>query len=288
MSSLPDIPLPKGVNLEYEAKRIKNIAENKAMLKKLLSDLEGMPGIPKQPKPVLKKSPKAQKSFSNEPVRRRNPNRVARSMRSPPLTRSQQKRKYDDIDDEEDTKQPKSRLLIRFPGMMKKKRHGSGSSDDDDSVGDNKFEIFDTSPESSPVKRRRAVKLECKSVEEITDEDLENVAEHVREKVYNSEYGTTCHQCRQKTLDMKTICRAESCFGVRGQFCGPCLRNRYGEDAKTCLKDPEWFCPPCRGDCNCSFCRKKKGRHATGILIHLAKHSGFNSVREYLESLASV
>lgn len=50
--------------------------------------------------------------------------------------------------------------------------------------------------------------------------------------------GTTCHQCRQKTIDMKTVCRAEDCQGVRGQFCGPCLRNRYGEDVRAALKDP--------------------------------------------------
>ncbi|XP_033114449.1 cell division cycle-associated protein 7-like [Anneissia japonica] len=294
MSSLPDIPLPKGVDLDYEAKRIKNIAENKAMLKKLLSELEGMPGIPKQCRQELKKSPKVKRTYTENVVRRCNPSRKARTLRSPPMTRSHHKRKFEeaDVDDSEeafgmDAKRSKSRLLIRFPGMKKKISHGSNSSDDDDSVGDNKFEVYDSSPNSTPEKKRRAVKLESKTVDEITEEDIENVAENVREKVYNSEYGTTCHQCRQKTLDMKTICRSESCFGVRGQFCGPCLRNRYGEDAKTCLKDPEWTCPPCRGNCNCSFCRKKKGRHATGILIHLAKHSGFNSVREYLESFAS-
>lgn len=25
---------------------------------------------------------------------------------------------------------------------------------------------------------------------------------------------------------------------MRGQFCGPCLRNRYGEDVRTALLDP--------------------------------------------------
>ena len=29
--------------------------------------------------------------------------------------------------------------------------------------------------------------------------------------------GTTCHQCRQKTDDLKTICRNTQCAGVRGQ-----------------------------------------------------------------------
>lgn len=50
--------------------------------------------------------------------------------------------------------------------------------------------------------------------------------------------GSTCHQCRQKTVDTKTCCRSENCRGIQGQFCGPCLRNRYGEDVKKALLDP--------------------------------------------------
>lgn len=50
--------------------------------------------------------------------------------------------------------------------------------------------------------------------------------------------GSTCHQCRQKTIDTKTNCRNPECWGVRGQFCGPCLRNRYGEEVKDALLDP--------------------------------------------------
>ncbi|PKU38687.1 hypothetical protein llap_11011 [Limosa lapponica baueri] len=95
--------------------------------------------------------------------------------------------------------------------------------------------------------------------------------------------GSTCHQCRQKTIDTKTICRNQGCGGVRGQFCGPCLRNRYGEDVKSALLDPAWICPPCRGVCNCSYCRRRDGRCATGMLIHLAKFCGYNNVKEYLE-----
>ena len=29
--------------------------------------------------------------------------------------------------------------------------------------------------------------------------------------------GTTCHQCRQKTIDQKTKCHNKNCAGVRGQ-----------------------------------------------------------------------
>jgi hypothetical protein len=46
---------------------------------------------------------------------------------------------------------------------------------------------------------------------------------------------------RQKTLDTKTMCRSGNCVGVRGQFCGPCLKNRYGESAEEALKDPVIF-----------------------------------------------
>lgn len=50
--------------------------------------------------------------------------------------------------------------------------------------------------------------------------------------------GSSCHQCRQKTVDTKTVCRSGFCVGAKGQFCGPCLKNRYGEDVRTVLLDP--------------------------------------------------
>ena len=34
--------------------------------------------------------------------------------------------------------------------------------------------------------------------------------------------GSTCHQCRQKTIDTKTICRNQECMGVRGQVRHTC------------------------------------------------------------------
>ncbi|XP_014400124.1 PREDICTED: cell division cycle-associated 7-like protein isoform X3 [Myotis brandtii] len=156
---------------------------------------------------------------------------------------------------------------------------------------------LDTVPDFFPVRtpssasgrcqgyRRRHRVSSFRPVEDITEEDLENVAITVRDKIYDKVLGNTCHQCRQKTIDTKTVCRNRSCGGVRGQFCGPCLRNRYGEDVRSALLDPGWMCPPCRGICNCSYCRRRDGRCATGILIHLAKFYGYNNVKEYLESL---
>uniref|UniRef100_A0A672YPQ2 Zinc-finger domain-containing protein n=1 Tax=Sphaeramia orbicularis TaxID=375764 RepID=A0A672YPQ2_9TELE len=122
-------------------------------------------------------------------------------------------------------------------------------------------------------------------VEEITEDDLQLVADNMTDKVYNSITGSTCHQCRQKTVDTKTCCRSEHCRGIQGQFCGPCLRNRYGEDVRKALLDPEWRCPPCRGICNCSFCRQREGRCPTGILFPLAQYHGFSDVHSYLSSL---
>ena len=93
------------------------------------------------------------------------------------------------------------------------------------------------------------------------------------------------HQCRQKTVDTKTICRSGDCVGVRGQFCGRCLEIRYGEDAREALMNPTWKCPPCRNFCNCSICRNRNGKGATGMLIVLAQAKGFDNVAEYLKHL---
>ena len=121
-------------------------------------------------------------------------------------------------------------------------------------------------------------------------------ARHPRERkrqtvvVEGDEEKTSCHQCRQKTVEVKTVCRAAGCVGVRGQFCERCLERRYGEKLQvragarletrehlqnvfntmfllqTALLEPGWRCPPCRGECNCSYCRRKGGQPPTGKL----------------------
>lgn len=113
---------------------------------------------------------------------------------------------------------------------------------------------------------------------------MKKVATHSNLKKY-SQNGTSCHQCRQKTLDSKTYCRNSNCVGVRGQFCGPCLFNRYGEEATVVLKDPNWKCPPCRGLCNCSICRTREGKRPTGILAPIAFKYGHKSVKDFLLTL---
>jgi len=97
--------------------------------------------------------------------------------------------------------------------------------------------------------------------EQITSSQLERVCKVGARKVYckrSGAPGTTCHQCRNKTTDTKTVCRSGKCVGIRGQFCGPCLQLKYGEDAREALVMPDWKCPPCRNICSCSMCRSRK------------------------------
>lgn len=46
----------------------------------------------------------------------------------------------------------------------------------------------------------------------------------------------------------------------------------------------KWACPPCRGYCNCSICRRKQGRDPTGQLSQRAIADGYKSVRHFLSS----
>ncbi|KAL0701073.1 hypothetical protein Bca4012_057195 [Brassica carinata] len=103
-------------------------------------------------------------------------------------------------------------------------------------------------------------------------------------RIYDSSNGKCCHQCRQKTMDIVASCKAmkkeKQCLI---NFCHKCLLNRYGEKAEEVGALDDWRCPKCRGICNCSFCRKKRGQSPTGILTHKAKASGHSSVSKLLE-----
>ncbi|XP_018411700.1 PREDICTED: cell division cycle-associated protein 7-like [Nanorana parkeri] len=242
---------------EFMQRRAKNIEDNKAMLAKLMADLEKLPGhlepdSNNQNHGAPKYTRRSRGSLvAAEP--RRNPERVARR-----VTRSMGPVMPSSPDKDHDYQSLEDQLL----------------------------------KEREPIRRRRSSRLSThtiphviRPVEEITEDDLKNVADNVKEKVYNTVHGSTCHQCRQKTIDTKTNCRNAECRGVQGQFCGPCLRNRYGEDVRKALLDPDWTCPPCRGICNCSFCRQRDGRCATGILFPLARYRGYSDVHSYLNSL---
>ncbi|KAK5883765.1 hypothetical protein CesoFtcFv8_020061 [Champsocephalus esox] len=243
-------------------KRNKNIQENKAMLAKLFADLSTMadltpPTTPHKKKHAPEKATPRKRKFETEMgSERRNPSRKARPRenfaveeKSEPLTsrspRTIDPRRLMEVDEE-------------HVGEKKKRRRSQSS---------------------------RKSQYDVRSVEEITKEDLDNIAYRSKDKIWDKENGSSCHQCRQKTLDTKTVCRSGFCVGAKGQFCGPCLKNRYGEDVCDVLLDPTWSCPICRDMCNCSLCRKKDGRCATGILVGLARYNGHDNVHKYLESI---
>ncbi|XP_023041755.1 cell division cycle-associated protein 7 isoform X3 [Piliocolobus tephrosceles] len=235
-------------------------------LAKLMSELESFPGSFPGRHPLP-----GSDSQSRRPRRRtfpgvasrRNPERRAR-----PLTRSRSRilGSLDALPMEEEEEEDKY-MLVR------KRKTMDGYMNEDDL------------PRSRRSRSSMTLPHIIRPVEEITEEELENICSNSREKIYNRSLGSTCHQCRQKTIDTKTNCRNPDCWGVRGQFCGPCLRNRYGEEVRDALLDPNWRCPPCRGICNCSFCRQRDGRCATGVLVYLAKYHGFGNVHAYLKSL---
>ncbi|XP_067951686.1 cell division cycle-associated protein 7-like [Watersipora subatra] len=274
---------------DYEERRRQNIADNKVMLAKIMGDLQGCKRVLAKPKSgsISKPAqfcpkPKSARAYpSRDTVRRRNPGRAARP------------ESY--VDETSRPHTPDSgfgslhscssnRLTVKFG--FRRLSVGDEERDDDSMT------VYDSDEDDdmhylwqpAPDARTHATQRFYKEVEEVTEEDIEGVAFSSTGKVYHSVLGSTCHQCRQKTVDTKTICRNKECTGVRGQFCGPCLKNRYGEDARKVLRDSKWICPPCRGICNCSFCRRKAGRCATGILIHLARDNGYNDVASYLNS----
>ncbi|XP_077010288.1 cell division cycle-associated protein 7 isoform X2 [Tamandua tetradactyla] len=254
--------------MNFLEKRALNIKQNKAMLAKLISELESFPGsFPGRrslPGPSSQSKTPRRRTFPGTAARR-NPERRAR-----PLTRSRSRvlRSLSALPTEEEEEEEEADKYV----LVRKRKTMDGCRNEDD----------------LPRNRRpgsMSLPHIIRPVEEITEEELENICSNSREKIYNRSLGSTCHQCRQKTIDTKTNCRNPDCWGVRGQFCGPCLRNRYGEEVKDALLDPSWHCPPCRGICNCSFCRQRDGRCATGVLVYLAKYHGFGNVHAYLKSL---
>ncbi|KAK2153371.1 hypothetical protein LSH36_299g01003 [Paralvinella palmiformis] len=258
-------------NCHFEELRQKNIADNQAYLKELMRDFK-----PPVQKSATRKAVSRRSSVDPSFRVRSNPLRL--SARNPYSTRSKTRRgSCDSSTNSSVVSSPdkdNKHLVVCFKNFA---RHLDDDEDDDD-VGDRKVK-------KTGCSRRHSTCHVVRTPEDITEEEIKMVALQVKEKHYDAVYGSSCHQCRQKTFDMKTVCRNAECVGVRGQFCGPCLRNRYGEDAREALKDPDWFCPPCRGICNCSICRRRSGKCSTGILVYLAKEEGFDNVASYLASL---
>lgn len=240
------------------SKRDKNIQENKAMLAKLFADLSCVTPLATPQKRKRVSETWSPRRTVKEGEGRRNPSRKAR----PPDNFGLEKRS------ESPTRQTRAVRVIDLRKLV---------------------EVDDELRSEGTGRKRRVTGRKRRSVvrrvDDITQEELDNVAERAKDKILDKENGSTCHQCRQKTLDTKTVCRSGDCVGVKGQFCGPCLRNRYGEDVRDTLLNPTWECPLCRGVCNCSLCRRKEGRCATGNLVRVAQYNGHSNVQEYLQSI---
>ncbi|XP_029348819.1 cell division cycle-associated protein 7a [Echeneis naucrates] len=261
------LPQPKVQDSDSEEeenfmdKRALNIKENKEMLAKLMAELNKVPGLfPRRMALSGSAMPRQAPRRSTGTPRscRRNPERLSR-----PHTRSRT------LVDGPPSPPPEEEPEDKF-SLVRKSRY---------------YEDDDERPRRRSFNGIKAIPHVVRPVEDITEAELQRICYVVRDKVYDSATGSTCHQCRQKTVDTKTNCRNPECVGVRGQFCGPCLRNRYGEEVRDALLNPDWQCPPCRGICNCSFCRAREGRCATGVLVYLAKYHGYDNVHAYLKSL---
>lgn len=243
----------------FIVKRSLNIKENKEMLAKLMAELNKVPGLfPSRMTTSTTPRQTPRHSTGTPGARRRNPARASR-----PHTRSRT------LVEGPPSPAPEEEPEDKY-SLVRKSRY---------------YEECDEPPRRRSFNGARAIPHVVRPVDDITETELRDICNNVREKVYNSSTGTTCHQCRQKTTDTKTNCRNPECVGVRGQFCGPCLRNRYGEEVRDALLNSEWRCPPCRGICNCSFCRARDGRCATGVLVYLAKYHGYDNVHAYLNNL---
>ena len=217
---------------EYEKIRLKNIAERQEMFAKLKSDMMALKrDIAPKPKP--KCSVNRAKNFL-----------MYSSRKERVVTRSRR--------NSAGWSEPSSGSNSGASTPIKRKRFWEEISDSEGEDEDTPKRAFVRNP--NPGMWMRNPNINILMPEDITDEMLANVADRVSDKVYSHD-GTTCHQCRQKTTDVKTVCRSGNCAGVRGYFCGVCLLNRYGQDAREALKDPNWMCPPCMDVCNCSICR---------------------------------
>ncbi|XP_012222320.1 cell division cycle-associated protein 7-like [Linepithema humile] len=294
---------------DYDALRAKNEAERKTLFAELFKDIKKQTD---EIKKLEKKHSIEQNYNKNQPPRKKRRttkdledfrnNGIRLEFRRKYNTRSRKMTSNGSESDSEDEnnennlskfKSNRPKLKVLFPWAKPFQRSIDLMKIVCDVDEEEEEEKDDTSDDDSYVenkRKRRGYRTRkssdsenIPSVDEITEEMLENVAEKSTQKTYCKINGTSCHQCRQKTLDTKTICRSGECVGVRGQFCGPCLLGRYGENAADALKDPDWACPPCRGLCNCSICRTRNGLRPTGILAPTAQEEGYSSVMDYLQ-----
>merc|ERR1719422_2802539 len=259
---------------EYEKIRQGNIAEREAMLQALMADFDSFKkdsGIGAAKKAPPKKRKRVEYDSDDEGGFRGGKVKVEGSRKSARLSAAP-----------EDKGKMGSEITYK-EGYDPESRGLAEERDDYDSDDYQAYE--DRTKKRAPRPGQIDPNVDVLMPEDVTEAMLNKVCERFGEKTYNQTIGTSCHQCRQKTTDTKTICRSGRCVGVRGQFCGRCLEIRYGEDVREALLNPTWACPPCRNFCNCSICRNRKGKGATGILIQIAQSKGYDNVADYLKAL---
>ncbi|XP_026818288.1 uncharacterized protein LOC113557154 [Rhopalosiphum maidis] len=278
---------------DYERERLKNIAEIELQLADPLDTIQKTANELKSSNinATNSKRTKGKKRKSNSDTDKSNTvNFVRRSSRI--IQEKRQSTNYNEqSDDENDKKKLKQgSLKIKFRWFKSSEYQKSdelyySSLADSDFINDDEEEYGSDYELSVPgSKRKRKAHVPRLAVSQVTQEMIENISYSSSGKVY-SQSGTTCHQCRQKTADQKSYCRYKGCSGVRGNFCGFCLGRRYGENVANVLVNPKWACPPCRGYCNCSICRRRKGMAPTGQLAQQALAGGYESVRHMLCSI---
>uniref|UniRef100_A0A2S2QEA0 Cell division cycle-associated 7-like protein n=1 Tax=Sipha flava TaxID=143950 RepID=A0A2S2QEA0_9HEMI len=289
---------------EYERQRLENIKEMQGQFSDLFDDVKqsaeilakstgqiasknlGVCGRKRRQKSIDCPSNKRTKSDPSTPSK----TIVRRSARI--IKENRKSTNYNEESDSDSEKTNKKirhgSLLIKFPWSKKNtatdEAYYSALGDDDFINDDDEEYYYNDKNHSKRTTRRSSVPIPRLPVSKVTEEMLSNITYSSVGKQYSAN-GTTCHQCRQKTLDQKSYCRYKKCRGVRGMFCGFCLGNRYGENVAEVLLNEKWACPPCRGYCNCSICRRKNGRNPTGQLAPIASAQGYKSVRHLLNNL---
>lgn len=187
----------------------------------------------------------------------------------------------------------------------------------------------------------RAIPHVVRPVDDVTEAELRNICNNVREKVYNSstvspglsalqrhvrfslkslfliyihmsrEALATSAARKQLTPRPTVVTPSALEFGVSSAAPASAtvmerrsktlcwIRWGYCRSLMSCVgvtiaadacgfTHQEWRCPPCRGICNCSFCRARDGRCATGVLVYLAKYHGYDNVHAYLNKCVGI
>ncbi|XP_048878738.1 cell division cycle-associated protein 7-like isoform X2 [Brienomyrus brachyistius] len=188
----------------YLEKRALNIKANKAMLAQLMADLQRMPS-------ALQKSPQVDRPKGQ------------RSWAPPSTPAASGGRRYPER---------ASRRQTRSMGNYQETPVPQKEKDLELTLEEELMEVRQAPRRRGNPRINKSKPHIVRPVEEIAEDELNLVADGMTDKVYNSA------TCRQKTVDTKTCCRNTDCRGIQGQFCGPCLRNRYGEDVRKALLDP--------------------------------------------------